>query len=110
MLGGRLEPGFDLVADELDLDDHLDEADLVITGEGHLDPQSFEGKVVGGVVEVAAEYDVPVAAIVGIVDDDVRDRIPTWTCRRCVRLERTPSRSRCGASSGSPPNSWRRGG
>jgi glycerate kinase len=77
-LGGRLTPGFDLVADELDLHEQLEGADLVITGEGHLDRQSFEGKVVGGMSELAAEYDVPIAAIVGVADGDVRDRIPTW--------------------------------
>lgn len=77
-LGGTLLPGFDLVADELDLYDRVAAADLVITGEGHLDAQSFNGKVVGGLAAVAAEYGVQVAAIVGIVDDDVRDRIPTW--------------------------------
>jgi glycerate kinase len=77
-LGGTLIPGFDLVADELDLYDHVAAADLVITGEGHLDAQSFHGKVVGGLAQLGAEYGVAVAAIVGIADDDVRDRIPTW--------------------------------
>lgn len=77
-LGGSLTPGFDLVADELDVYEQLETADLVITGEGHLDAQSFAGKVVGGVAEIAAEHGVPVVAIVGIADDDVRDRIPTW--------------------------------
>lgn len=78
-LGGTLVPGFELVADELDLYDAIVGADLVITGEGHLDAQSFEGKVVGGVQAWCEEAGVPVAAIVGIVDDDVRDRIPTWS-------------------------------
>ena len=50
--------------------------DLVVTGEGHLDEQSFEGKVVGGVMEVCAEHGVPVAAVVGIADAEVRDRLP----------------------------------
>lgn len=77
-LGGTLVPGFDLVADELDLHDAIHDADLVITGEGHLDAQSFEGKVVGGVQRLCDEAGVPVAAIVGIADDAVRDRIPTW--------------------------------
>jgi glycerate kinase len=77
-LGGRLLPGFELVADELDLYDHLELTDLVITGEGHLDQQSFEGKVVGGVAELAAEHGIPVAAIVGIADPEVCERIPTW--------------------------------
>ncbi len=77
-VGGRLVPGFELVADEVDLYDDLDGADLVITGEGHLDEQSFGGKVVGGVVGIAAEHEVPVVAIVGVADDDVRDRLPVY--------------------------------
>lgn len=74
-LGGRLVPGFDLVADELELHDRVAEADLVITGEGHLDAQSFAGKVVGGVQRVCAELGVEVAAVVGGSDPEVRDRI-----------------------------------
>ncbi len=87
-LGGRLVPGFELVADELDLHDRIAAADLVITGEGHLDQQSFEGKVVGGVAELAAEHGVPVAAIVGVADDDVIRRIPTWVLATTFGLER----------------------
>lgn len=64
-LGGTLLPGFELVADELDLYDHIDEADLVITGEGALDDTSFDGKVVGGVASIAADAGRPVVAIVG---------------------------------------------
>ncbi len=64
-LGGRLLPGFELVADELDLYDHLDGTDLVITGEGCLDDTSTYGKVVGSMADVAAEQGIPVLAIVG---------------------------------------------
>jgi glycerate kinase len=74
-LGGTLLPGFELVADELDLDDHLDGADLVITGEGRLDDTSMAGKVVGGIASVAAEYRIPVLAIVGS-DDRVERSAP----------------------------------
>lgn len=74
-LGGTLMPGFELVADELDLWDHIEGADLVITGEGRLDAQSFDGKVVGGVAEIAGECGVDVAAVVGVADSEVRDRI-----------------------------------
>ncbi len=69
--GARLVPGFDLVADEVDLADRLDGADLVVTGEGFLDEQSFEGKVVGGVAALAAAAGVPVLAVVGQVLDGV---------------------------------------
>ena len=77
-LGGKVVPGFDLVADELGLHDALEDADLVITGEGHLDAQSFAGKVVGGVARLAGEAGVPVAAIVGVADSDVADVLPTY--------------------------------
>jgi glycerate kinase len=52
-LGARIEPGFDLVARIVRLADRLTPADLVVTGEGHLDRPSFEGKVPGGVLELA---------------------------------------------------------
>ena len=67
--------GFDLVADEVDLDERIEGADLVITGEGFLDEQSFEGKVVGGVAALAAALGVPVVAIAGQVYDGAGDRI-----------------------------------
>ena len=71
-LGGTLLPGFELVADELDLYDHLEGADLVITGEGCLDDTSSDGKVVGGVASIAAEQGVPALAVVGA--DERTDR------------------------------------
>ncbi|HYN31533.1 MAG TPA: glycerate kinase [Ilumatobacteraceae bacterium] len=74
-LGGKLLPGFELVADELDLYDHLEGADLVITGEGQLDATSFAGKVVGGVGAIATEMGVAALAVVGSVatGTDVHD-------------------------------------
>jgi glycerate 2-kinase len=73
--GARLVAGFDLVADEVELYDRLEGADLVVTGEGFLDEQSFEGKVVGGVLELAGEAGVPVVAVAGQVFDGVDQRI-----------------------------------
>jgi len=74
-VGGRLVEGFEVVADEVELWDRVEGADLVVTGEGFLDEQSFEGKVVGGVAELAAEAGVPVVAIAGEVLDGVAGRI-----------------------------------
>jgi glycerate 2-kinase len=69
--GAALVPGFDAVADEVDLPDAVEGADLVITAEGFLDQQSFEGKVVGGVVGLAAPLGVPCVAIVGEVVENL---------------------------------------
>lgn len=87
-LGGRIVGGFDLVADEVGLVERIEGADLVITGEGHLDAQSFSGKVVGGVSELATDCGVPVEAIVGDADDDVRERLPTVTLVKLFGLDR----------------------
>jgi glycerate kinase len=77
VIGATLVDGFALVAEEVSLVDRVQQADLVITGEGFLDEQSFEGKVVGGVVELAAEAGVPVLAVVGDVYDDADTRVET---------------------------------
>ncbi len=68
-LGGRLIPGFEVLADEVDLYDRIHAADAVITGEGFLDAQSFDGKVVGGVWEMAASLGIPVGVVCGDYDD-----------------------------------------
>ncbi|HUZ44936.1 MAG TPA: glycerate kinase [Acidimicrobiales bacterium] len=70
-LGARLVPGFDLVADAVELDERVARADLVVTGEGFLDEQSFEGKVVGGVAELCREAEVPLLVVVGEIYGDL---------------------------------------
>jgi len=74
-VGAHLEPGFDLVADAVDLDERLEGCDLVITGEGFVDEQSFDGKVVGGVVALAAEMGKPVLVVAGEVMDPLPQHI-----------------------------------
>ena len=75
-LGARIEPGFDFVAGLVGLADRLDTADLAVTGEGHLDPPSFHGKVPGGVLELARARGanrraLPVLCIAGGADASV---------------------------------------
>lgn len=64
-VGATLVRGFDLVAGRLELDSHLLEADLVISGEGVLDSTSFTGKVVGGVLALASAAGVPSLVVAG---------------------------------------------
>lgn len=64
-LGATLVPGFDLVADAIELPERIEGADLVVAGEGFLDEHSFAGKAVGGVVELAREAGVPVLVVAG---------------------------------------------
>jgi glycerate 2-kinase len=68
-LGGRIVAGFDLVAEQLELPERVAGADAVVTGEGYLDAQSLDGKVVGSVCELASGRRVVVIA--GDADSEV---------------------------------------
>lgn len=74
-LGASLVPGFDLVADEVGLHELIAAADLVITGEGFMDEETFDGKAVGGVKEMADGLNTPVVAICGDIHKTVRSRM-----------------------------------
>lgn len=74
-LGARLVPGFDVVAEEVGLEDLIATHDLVLTGEGYLDDESFDGKVVGGVVEMAGRLGTAVAVICGGADESASARV-----------------------------------
>ena len=77
-IGARIEPGFEVVAAAVGLQDALEGADLVLTGEGRLDATSFEGKVVGEVLEWAADLGVPRrGVVVGQATDAGRDELAT---------------------------------
>lgn len=74
-IGGRILSGFDVVADHLDLDDHLETVDAVVTGEGYLDLQSLDGKVVGGVTQRAVANGTPVVVVAGAADADAVEQV-----------------------------------
>ena len=70
-LGARIVSGFDLIADELGLFAQIERADVVVSGEGRLDAQSFDGKVVGGVAAMAAEAGALLLVVAGDVDPGI---------------------------------------
>ena len=62
-----LRPGIEVVMEATRLHEHLQDADLVLTGEGSLDFQTLSGKVIAGVTRSAANTPggVPVVALCG---------------------------------------------
>ena len=66
--GAELAGGAELVLDVIGFDERLDSIDAVISGEGALDAQSFEGKAVGHLAARCRRHEVPVHAIVGRSD------------------------------------------
>ena len=73
-LDAKLKRGSDAILKLCRFEDHLVGADAVITGEGKLDSQSFQGKVLSGTMSYAG--DVPIVSICGVCecDDEVLRR------------------------------------
>jgi glycerate kinase len=70
-LGARLRPGFDLVADVLELPERLDRADVAVTGEGRFDRQSLGGKAPARVLALAREAGCRSVLIAGDVEEGI---------------------------------------
>jgi glycerate kinase len=66
-LGATVKSGAGLVRELTGLDAALDDADVVITGEGSFDWQSLRGKLITAVAGGAAERGIPCIAIAGQV-------------------------------------------
>jgi len=69
-LNGQLRSGTQLILDVLQIENHLQSADFVITGEGRLDSQTAMGKAPYGIAELASKYQVPVIALAGAISTD----------------------------------------
>lgn len=68
-LHARLHPGIDFILNALHFDDIVEDADLVITGEGHADRQSVMGKVVSGVLKKTRAHNKPLILLCGGFED-----------------------------------------
>ncbi len=68
----KLEKGIDLVLGLLGAESYIQQADLVIVGEGRLDSQSANGKAPVGVARMASHYGVPTIALCGGYSEDSR--------------------------------------
>jgi glycerate kinase len=80
--GAVLEPGAPWVLDALDFDRRMRDSRAVVTGEGKLDEQTLEGKLVGEIGTRARQAGVPLHAIVGT------DRLDPFG-KRIIDLQRT---------------------
>jgi glycerate kinase len=69
-LNAELRSGIDIVIEASGLEEHLKDADLVITGEGRIDRQTIYGKTPIGVAKSAKKFGIPVIGIGGGIGDD----------------------------------------
>ena len=62
-LGANKQSGIEYMIDKLQIRKSISEADLVVTGEGKLDNQTLNGKLISGVCKLASEENKKVVAI-----------------------------------------------
>ena len=69
-LNVNLRPGIEIVLDTLKMDEVLEGADVLITGEGRIDSQTAMGKAPAGAARRAKKYGLKVIGIAGCTTDD----------------------------------------
>jgi glycerate 2-kinase len=66
LLGATIVSGVHTIASLIHLEEKIKKADCVITGEGSFDSQSFSGKVVGFISDIAQRNNVPMMIACGV--------------------------------------------
>ncbi len=79
-LNAEIRSGIQTVLDLAGFDSLLEQADLVITGEGRLDGQSVGGKAVSGIARRCREKGVPVLAIAGSLGEGYEALLSQGVC------------------------------
>ncbi|MFU7517161.1 glycerate kinase [Clostridium sp. HCS.1] len=72
-LNGELKRGIDLIIKHTDLENKIQGADFVFTGEGAIDNQTIFGKTPMGVAAIAKKHNVKTIAFAGKVGDGVEN-------------------------------------
>lgn len=75
-LGGRLESGFDLFLRYAGLERRIRRADLVVTGEGAIDPSTLMGKGVGQIAQYCLKLGIPCLGLAGVVATGKKTKSP----------------------------------
>ncbi|MGX7417627.1 glycerate kinase family protein [Carnobacterium gallinarum] len=86
LLGGTIHSGFDLISELTYLDEKLQLADVIYTGEGSLDSQSAQGKLPMKICELAQKANIPVIALVGRRSEDIGELSQTLLATFSIQL------------------------
>jgi glycerate kinase len=78
----KMISGIEYIMELTNFDEKLKECDLVLTGEGSIDSQSINGKVLYGVINHAKRFNKPVIAFAGSIKGDISKLYELGVC--CV--------------------------
>lgn len=84
-LNATIKPGIDTIMELLQFDNFLKNADYVITGEGKLDTQTLEGKVINGVMNKCTLHKKPLGIVCGV--NELADDLPVKACLAIMDVE-----------------------
>lgn len=90
LLGAKLCRGADLILDEIGIDTHLSQCDIVITGEGRIDRQTPDGKLPAGIAKRAKKIGKTVFAICGSEERNVQEALYTAGIDEVISCVATP--------------------
>lgn len=88
-LNGKLEKGIKVLLNAIDFENKIKDVDVIFTGEGNIDSQTLNGKVVDGIREIAASHNIPVVVIAGGADLDT-ERIIGKDIKAIITTSRKP--------------------
>ncbi len=94
-MNAECRSGIDLLLDSIHFDDLLQDADLVITGEGSADCQTLMGKLPFGILQRAQKHNVPVMLIAGRIADEQQLLDAGFSRVACINARSSESRQVC---------------
>ncbi|MCI5669570.1 MAG: glycerate kinase [Candidatus Enterosoma sp.] len=69
-LSAEMKSGINAYLEMIHFEEYLKDVDMIFTGEGHIDSQTKEGKVIDGICSLARKHHIPVIALVGGASKD----------------------------------------
>ncbi len=64
-LGGHLQSGSQFIIEQLQLETLLPDVDYIFTGEGQIDEQTLQGKIISAIVTTAKKFSIPIIVLTG---------------------------------------------
>lgn len=80
LLGASIKSGINTLLELMHFDELIKDADYVISGEGKLDKQTLDGKVIDGVAGYCEKYNKKLILVVGISELSLEEVKKIYTC------------------------------
>lgn len=76
----KIKSGIDAILDLIDFDEKIKDADVVLSGEGKLDKQTYDGKVIDGIAKRCEKYHKSLIIVVGISEVSLEELKNIYLC------------------------------